>query len=161
MAEFIITAFNVFLIAFAVGYFGSGLIGSMLGKRQAGIAESIHSARKQKEDAAQMKEDYMNKVRDFQEEKAAILAHAGERAMLREDEIIQEAHAEAQRIILRANKEAELKKLKLKDEIKHDMVTFALAAAAKIIAENMTDDIQEHLIEKTLNEMGETTWQNQ
>ena len=160
MAEFIITAVNIFVLAFAVGYFGSGMIGNLFNKRKAGIVESIDSARKQKEDAAKLHMDYEKKVSGFMEEKAAILERAGEKAKLREAEIMDDAHAEAERIILRARKEAELKKLKLKDDIKRDMVTYATAAAAKIIAENMTDDIQAQLIENTLNGMGETTWQN-
>lgn len=160
MAEFIMTAINIFILAFLAGYFGSGLISGMFNKRKAGIVESIDSAKKEKENAAVLKSDYENKVKNFEQEKTQILAKASEKAKLRETEIIDDAHSEAERIILRAKKEAELKKLKLKDEIKRDMITYASAAAAKIIKKNMNDGIQAQLIENTLNGMGEATWQS-
>jgi len=160
MAEFIITAVNIFVLAFLAGYFGSGLISNVFNKRKAGIVESIDSARKQKEDAAKLRSDYEQKVSNFQEEKAAILEKAGEKAKLRENEIMDDARNEAARIVSRAKKEAELKKLKLQDEVKRDMITYAVRTAAKLIAENMNEDIQAQMIENTLNEMGETTWQN-
>lgn len=160
MAEFLITAFNIFILAFAVGYFGSEMIGHVFVRRQAEINESIHLAIEKKENAADLKALYMNKVHNFQKEKEALLERTTQRAKVLEAELFAQVNAEAQRIILRAQKEAELKKIKLKDEIKRDMIIFAAAAAAKIIAENMTDDIQAKLIEQTLYEMGETTWQS-
>lgn len=160
MAEFIITAVNIFVLCFCVGYFGSEMISKVFAKRKAGIVENINSAKKQKEDAAADREMYEEKVRHFAEEKAEILERASERAKLREAEILKDANDEVERIISRAKKEADLKKLKLKDDIKRDMAIYACAAASRIIAENMDETIQAQLINDTLNEMGEATWQN-
>ncbi len=159
MAEFIITAFNIFLLAFLVGYFGSGFIEGFFGKRKVNIAQSIDSAKKEKLDAAALRADYEQRIRDFEAERARILKDAGERARIRENEVIDDAKTEAERILLRARREAELKKSKLNDEIKCDIVNYASAAAAKIIRENIDDDLQARLIEDTLNGMGATTWQ--
>ena len=160
MAEFIITAVNIFILFFFVGYFGSGMVSNIFAKRKTGIVTSIDSARKQKEDAEALLKEYQDKVKNFESEKAAILEHAAQRAAKRKAEMIGDANAEAERILLRAKKEADLKLLKLKDDIKHDMVTYAGAAASRIIEENMDDEIQAQLIEDTLREMGEATWQN-
>lgn len=160
MAEFIITAVNIFVLFFLVGYFGSGMVGKLFAKRKAGIVESIDSAQKQKEDAAAQLVMYKEKIQSFEQEKAAILQRAQEKAKLREVQILEDAQEEAQRILQRGNKEAELKKIKLKDDIKHDMAVYACAAASKIIAENMNPQVHGRLIEETLNEMGEATWQN-
>lgn len=160
MAEFIITAVNIFILFFLVGYFGSGMINNFLAKRKAGIVESIDSAARQKEDAAKNLAEYQAKIKNFESERQQILERAALRAKHREEDILAEADKEAQRILLRANKEAELKRLKLKDDIKHDMVVYATETASRIIAENMTDSIQDTLIEDTLREMGESTWQD-
>ena len=160
MAEFIITAVNIFILFFLVGYFGSGMVSKFLAKRKAGIVESIDSAAAQKVAATKNLKVYQEKVENFESERQQILERAAQRAKRREDDIIAEARKEAERIISRANKEAELKRLKLKDDIKHDMVVYATAAASRIITENMTDSIQDALIEDTLREMGEATWQD-
>ena len=79
---------------------------------------------------------------------------------MRDAEIMADATKEAQRIVDRANREAELKKAKVKDDVKRDMVNIAAAVAAKLIKENINEEKQTLLIEETLKEMGEQTWQN-
>ena len=160
MAEFIITAVNIFVLFFLVGYFGSGMLQNVFAKRKAGIVESIDSAKTRKEDAAKTLKEYQEMISHFEDEKAAILERAEKRAKLREDEIMRDTSKEVERILTRASKEAELKRLKLKDDIKRDMAMYACLAAGKIIEENMDDKLQDQLIIETLNTMGESTWQN-
>lgn len=160
LIEFIITAFNIFILFFAAGYLFSDMVVKLLAKRKAGIVESIESAKNDREKAAEDKSMYDEKIKCFETERAQILERARQRAKLREAEILEEAGSEADRIILRAKKEADLKRAKVKDEIKRDMVIYAAATAGKLIAENMDEQKQSQLITETLNEMGEATWQN-
>ena len=83
-----------------------------------------------------------------------------EKAKAGEEEMMREAQSEAARIVNRADREAALLQAKVRDEIRRDMITYATAAAAKLIAENMNTPQQDALIEETLKEMGEQTWQN-
>jgi len=159
MAELIVTAINIFILFFAIGYFLSDMMTNMLAKRKDKIAESIETAKTDKEKAAHLRIEYEDKIKNFAGEKKNILENAKTKAKLREDEILKEAKAEAWRIIARANKEAELKKIKLTDDIKRDIVIYAHATAKQLIAENIDADKQALLIENTLSEMGEATWQ--
>lgn len=159
MAELIVTAINIFLLFFAIGYFLSGMVTNMLVGRRDRIVGRIEAAKADKENAIHLRVEYEDKIKNFESEKRLILEEAKVKAKLREDEILKDAEAEAWRIIRRANKEAELKKIKTKDDIKLDMVTYAHATAKHLIVENMDADRQALLIENTLSEMGEATWQ--
>ena len=160
MVQLIITAVNVFVLFFAIGYILSPMVARMLSKRKVQIADTLETARMSKEEAALQAKMYEDKLTNFEEEREAILHRAREKAKVREDEIVGEAFAEAGRITDRADREAALLRAKVKDDIKRDMVTFAAAAAAKLIAENMDAKVQDELIEQTLEDMKETTWQS-
>lgn len=160
MAELIVTAINVFVLCFALGYILSPMVAKMLSKRRTQIADDLEDAKVSREDAAAAAKLYEEKLANFDAEREAILQKAREKAKVKEDEIIGEAQAEADRIMSRADREADLLRAKIKDDIKKDMVNYAAAAAAKLIAENMDAKKQDELIEQTLKDMGEATWQN-
>lgn len=160
MVELIIQLVNIFLLSLFLGYILSPMISKMLSKRKNQISENLHEAKSGRQEALDNAVMYEEKLADFDKERGAILARAREKAKARENDIIGEANAEAGRIIDRAQREATLMRAKIKDDIKKDMVTYASAAAAKLIAENMDVNKQDALIEQTLNEMGDKTWQN-
>ena len=73
---------------------------------------------------------------------------------------MEEAKAEAARIIERANTEAELEKQKCADEVKQQIIAVSQLMAAKVVANSLTEADSRALIEQTLNEMSESTWQS-
>ena len=89
-----------------------------------------------------------------------ILSTSRKKAIKKENDIIDEAKDEAARIIARANKEAELEKSKVKDEVKQEIIGVAKQMAGKLVEVSLDEEKQLSLIDETLEEMGETTWQN-
>ena len=81
------------------------------------------------------------------------------KALKKENEIVNEAKAEAQRIIVRANKEAELEKSRMQDDIKKEIIVVASAMAGKIVTDSMNDAKHNELVNETLKEIGDGTWQ--
>jgi F-type H+-transporting ATPase subunit b len=160
MVEIIVTAINVFLLFFLIGYIVSDMAVGMLTKRKTRITDDIHTARLSRKEALEMKNDYEHRLETFESERAEILEHARQRAALAEERILLEGREEADRLIARANREAELKKMKLQDEVRHDMVLAASKTAGKLIAQNLDDAKQAVYIQEMLDEMGESTWQN-
>ncbi|HCW26731.1 MAG TPA: ATP synthase F0 subunit B, partial [Lachnoclostridium sp.] len=71
-----------------------------------------------------------------------------------------EAREEANRIVDRANREIELEKKKALEDMKTEIVSIASLMAEKAVAASMDVKIQDSLIEETLKEMGESTWQS-
>lgn len=133
---------------------------NMLKKRQDFIAQQLDSAAQDKKDAAAYKAEYDGKLKEVNKESEAILSASRKKALQRENEIVEEAKEEAVRIIERANKEVELEKAKVKDDVKKQMVSVASLMAGKIVGETINENKQAALIDDTLKEMGDSTWQN-
>ena len=82
------------------------------------------------------------------------------KAKKQEADILAEAREEANRIVDRANREIELEKKKALEDMKTEIVSIASLMAEKAVAASMDVKIQDSLIEETLKEMGESTWQS-
>ena len=74
--------------------------------------------------------------------------------------LFRSASEEAHQIKVRAEKEVELEKNKVRDEMKQEMVQVASAMAGKFVEASMNKDKQAQLIDETLKEMGDETWQS-
>ena len=129
-----------------------------LEKRKKGIADNIEAAKADKEEAARLKEEYEDKLKNVDSEVEAILADARKKARANEERIVQDAMAEAGRIVDNANREAELSKQKVANEVKEEIVSVAGAMAGKLVAASLDEETQNKLLDDTLKEMGDDTW---
>lgn len=152
--------FNVFVLFLILSYFLFEPVKKVLANRAERIKNEIEAAANDKEKAASLKVDYENMIKNIQKEADQIVATARKKAIVREEEIIADAKIEAQTIIERANKEVELEKEKAKDDVKKEIITIASLVASKFITSTMDEKTQNSLIEETLREMGDGTWQN-
>ena len=132
----------------------------MLNKRREKIAKEMADAAMEKADAEQFKAEYDARLKTADKEVEAILSEGRKKALKREDEIVNEAKAEAARIMEHANREIELEKSKMKDEVKQEMVAVAAVMAGKFVASSLDEEKQAQLIDEALSEMGDDTWQN-
>ena len=132
----------------------------LLKDRQSRIAKDISDANEDKESAAALKAEYESKLKDIDKEAEVILSEARQKTLKNESKIIDEAKQEAARIIKRAQEEAELEKKHAMDDVKQDMIQIASMMAQKVVAASIDTKIQDSLVEETLREMGESTWQS-
>ena len=88
------------------------------------------------------------------------MSDARKRALANENQIIAQAKEEADRIIDRARVEAQLEKQKLSDEVKKEIISVASVMAGKLVAASIDTTLQNQLIDETLKEIGDDTWQN-
>ena len=153
-------AINIFILFLVGSFLLFNPVRNLLKKRQDLIEADIESAKKDKEDAAALKSEYDAKIKAADKDADAILADARKKALAREEQIVEEAKAEAARIVARAGTEAELEKKRVADDMKKEMIAVATAMAGKVVSASMDTQIQESLVEETLNEMGDETWQN-
>lgn len=153
----IIAVFVLFLVA---SYFLFNPVREMLAKRQAKIKDELDSAANDKEEASKLREQYEAKLKDINKEAEEILSDARKRALENENKIVAEAKEEAARIVERARVEAELEKQKAADDVKREMVVIASMMAGKVVKASIDTTIQESLINETLKEIGESTWQS-
>ena len=132
----------------------------LLAKRQEKIDNDLKDAADSKVQMEELKNEYDNKLKNVDKEAEEILSETRKKAIKRENQIIDEAKEEAARIIKHANNEAELEKNKMKDEVKKEMISVASIMAGKFVAETIDENRQADLIEETLKEMGDSTWQS-
>ncbi|MBP3421276.1 MAG: F0F1 ATP synthase subunit B [Lachnospiraceae bacterium] len=151
----IIAIFALFLIASNLLF---DPVRKMMQDRQDRIANDIESAKEDKESALALKLEYEEKLKNIDKEAEQILSEARAKALKNEDQIVAKAKEEAAAIIARANKEAELEKQKVVDDVKKEMVTLASIMAGKVVKASVDATVQDGLIDETLKEMGESTW---
>ena len=158
--DVIITAINIFILFLAGSYLMFNPVRNFLNKRKEGIANDIDKAKADMQDAEAMKAEYEAKLKEVDKEVEAILADARKRALAREEQIIEEAKTEAAHIIKRAHNEVLLEKKGAADDMKKEMIALASVLAGKVVSASIDTDIQASLVDETLREMGDDTWQN-
>lgn len=156
----VLTGINIFILFFALSYLLFNPARDFLEKRRKKIADELEQAALDQKSAAEMKAEYDAKLKAVNKEADAILEEARRKAKRREAEILDEARAEAARIVERAGKEIELERKKALDEMKQEVVSIASLMAGKVVAASIDTKVQDVLIDETLKEMGENTWQS-
>ena len=158
ISDVLIQGIAIFVLFIFLSYVLFEPVKKLLANRTEKIKNDIQSAADDKEAAALLKAEYDEKLKAIDKEREEILAAARKKAIKRENEIIDEANAEADRILKRANQEIELSKSKVSDDMRKEIVRVATAMAAKIIEQQIDESKQDALIEETLKEMGGSTW---
>ena len=153
-------AINIFILFFGLSYLLFNPVRDLLEKRKQKIAGELADAAESKKSAEAMKEEYESKLKEVSKEADAILEEARRKGKAREAEIIEEARKEAARIVERGNREVELEKKKALDDMKQELVSIASLMAGKVVTARIDTTVQDALIEETLKEMGESTWQS-
>ncbi len=156
----IVLALSMLVMVTLLSYFLFNPIRDMLEKRKARVLEEQRTAKTNREEAIAYKEEYEQKLKEINKEAEAILSEARKKAMKNEAHIVAQAKEEAARIIERANAEIELEKKHALDDMKQEIITVATMMAQKVVASSIDASVQESLIDETLKEMGEETWQN-
>ena len=154
----ILLAIAVFFLFLAMSYLLFNPVRKMLEDRKLKIKTELDDAAADKADAAALKVQYEEKLKDIDKEAEEILSEARQKALRNEAKIVEEAKEEAARIIARANEEALLEKKRVVDEMKQEMIAVASAMAAKVISANIDVNIQNQLVDETIKEMGDSTW---
>lgn len=153
-----ITILAMFFVFLLLSYLLFNPARNLMEKRQEGIREQMETAAREKQDAIQFKAEYDEKIKNVQKETDEILSEARKKALKKESVMLEEAREEAAHIVARANREVELEKSKVKDEMKQEIINVATAMAGKIVASSLDESKQSQLLADTLEEMGDETW---
>lgn len=156
----VLLAISVFFLFLILSYLLWTPAVILLKARRERIAEEIATAAKDQKSAEELKAEYEKKLREADKEVESILAEARKKALANQTRIESEAKEEAARIIARANEEARLEAKRVEDEIKQQMIAVAALMAQKVVSANIDTKIQDSLVDETLKEMGNSTWQS-
>ena len=156
----VVLALSMLVLFTALSYLLFNPVRDMLEKRRQRVVDDQETAKREKAEAIAFKEEYDLKLKQVEKEAEAILSEARKKAKQNEMKIVADAKEEAARIMARANAEIELEKKRALDDMKQEMITIAAMMAEKVVAASIDTNVQESLIDETLKEMGEGTWQS-
>lgn len=156
----IVLALSMLVLFTLLSYLLFNPVRDMLEKRKQRVFDEQETAKRERLEAVAYKEEYEQKLKGIKKEAEEILSEARKKAMKNEARIVAEAKEEATRIIERANAEIELEKKHALDDMKQEMIAIATLMAQKVVTASMDTKVQESLIEETLKDMGEQTWQS-
>lgn len=160
VADVIVNMAAVFVLFILLSYLLFKPARELMKKRQDYIQGQLDEAAAATVQADERKEKYEQKLSNADWEAEQLLASARRKAVKKRTEIVNVAKDEAARITARANKEIELEKVRVQDEVKQEIVNVATAMASRFVEESLDEEKQVALIDETLGKMGDNTWQN-
>ena len=158
LADAVLTLIAVISLFFFLSYFLFNPARDFMNRRREKIKSELDEAKKSQEEAEALKAQYEDKLKNIDKEAESILSEARKKALDNEASIVAKAKQEAHSIVERAGIEAEQEKLRVKDDVKKEMINVASAVAKKAVGNSMDVNVQERLVDETLKEIGEGTW---
>ena len=158
--QLIFTGIAIFLLFMAASYLLLDPVRKKLNDRKEKVMREQREALENREAALRMREEYDGKLREINKTTEQILSDSRKKAMQRENEIILNAREEAGRIIAGAKEEAALEQKRVNDEVKQEIISVASLLSEKLVAASLDEEKQNALIEQTLREIGDDTWQS-
>ena len=128
---------------------------NMIDSRQKEVDTMYDEAEASRASAAQMKEEYEEKLKKAGEESDQILKNAVRRAQLKEEEILKDANEKAERTLERANEQVALEKKQAMNEVKDEVSDIAVGIASAVIGRDVKPEEHTALIDDFIRNMGE------
>ena len=126
---------------------------NMIDKRQKEIDDMYSDAESSREDAANLKSEYEEKISHANEESEEILKTAVRRAQLREEEILRDANQKAARALARAEEQIELEKKKALNDIKDEISGIAADIAGAVIEREVSPEEHAEIIDAFIRDL--------
>ncbi len=126
----------------------------MIEKREQMISGQIEDAEQKNTQAGLLKEKYEAELKNANHEAAMIVKTAKERGKEEYEKILRDAGAEASKIIADASKTIETEREKAVQGIQNEIAQVAIAAASKVIQENVDQASNEKILDDFLREAG-------
>ena len=126
-----------------------------LKKREDTIRDSLEEAKKTRESAEALLNDYKNQLAQAREEAHKILSEGKTLGENIKKEIIQKAHEESNQIVKRAQEEIEFQKEKALMELKERIADLTITAASKVIEKSLDKKDHEQILNEYISKVGE------
>ena len=147
---------NLFIQLLIVKIFFLDKIKAIIDQRREAADREISDAEAAKAEAMVIKETYEQNMREARAKADDLLMNAQRTANSRSEEIISQAQAAAAQIKFKASADIEMEKKKAINDAKNEISGLAMAIAGKVVARELTDADQEQLIDRFIDELGDT-----
>lgn len=124
-----------------------------LEERQQKIADNIDTAERERQEAEQLKLEYKQQLVDVRAKAQAIVEKAEKLAEENKEEILKTARAERDRILNNVQEEVARERELALARLRGEMVALSMAAATKIVQENMNTEINAKLVSDLIEKL--------
>lgn len=149
------TVINLVVLYLLMKKFLIGPVNAVMDARKEMIESKLAEASKTTEDANKLKADYEASLGNAKKEAVEIVEQAKKNAGAEYEAIIQKGHEEASKIIRNAEKTTELQREKTMQDIEGEIAALAMAAAAKIVAEQADEERDKALYNQFIQKSGD------
>ena len=146
---------NTLTIFFVGKKYLFGPVMKIIESRQKEIDDMYESAGKAEADAKTMQEEYQQKLTEAGQTSDRLVKEAVARGQAREEEIIRQAHAEADAIREKAAADIAQEKKKAINEAKDEISVIAMAIAGKVVGRSITEQDNAQLVDQFIDELGD------
>lgn len=150
--NFIWSAVNIIILFILLKIFLFKPINKIMDERTRSIQEDIDSAKKSREEAEALKQEYAEDINEAKAEAQKIIMKAHEDAEAEKAVILQKSQEEADQLVSDANKAIESKRKRVLAQAQTQIADLAIGAASKIIGENVDDEKNRRLVDEFLSE---------
>lgn len=150
--NFIWSAVNIIILFILLKIFLFKPINKIMDERTRSIQEDIDSAKKSREEAEALKQEYAEDINEAKAEAQKIIMKAHEDAEAEKAVILKKSQEEADQLVSDANKAIESKRKRVLAQAQTQIADLAIEAASKIIGENVDDEKNRRLVDEFLSE---------
>ncbi|NLL77866.1 MAG: F0F1 ATP synthase subunit B [Clostridiales bacterium] len=136
----VFTIINVLVLYWLMKKFLVKPVLGIMEKREQLIQGQLDDAKKNQEQALELKKQYETRIESAEKEAKEIMLQAKEQAQGEKSQILEEAQAESERLIERAKKNIENQQERARREAESQIAGLALMAARKILKSGETND---------------------
>lgn len=148
-------ALGFLLVVWLLKKYAWGPLMAMIDERREKIVSDFREIELQKQDVAQQKGAYEDKLKAIEQERREKLIEGVNEGQKIAAELKSKAHSEAKEIIVRAKAETQRELAKAKVQLKNDMVDLTLAATEKILRERLTAEKDRELVSGYIEELSQ------
>lgn len=148
---------NLLILCLLVKKFLWKRVMAVLDARQKEIDDIYDAAGKDRQDAAQLKEDYTARMSGAREEADRLVKNAVDTAHNRGEAIVNEARAEAAHLKQKAEGEIEQEKRKAYSELMGEISGMAADIAGRMVEREINADDHRELVEEFIKSAGEAS----
>jgi len=149
------TLFVFAALVLVLGKFAWGPILKAVDEREKGIQSKLDEAAANNARAAELLEQHREQLADARRQAADLIAEGRTAAERVRKEMEEKARTEAQAIVERARAEIERERDAALETLRKESVELALAAASRLMRENIDQDKDRALVERYLGELGD------
>lgn len=143
------------LILFIAKKFAWGPIMDMMKRRQDYVTDEIEAAEESRKDAARLLADAEERLNATKQDAQKIIEDARTLAAKQEQEIVQAARTEAERLKKAAQADIQQEKEKAVQALQDQVASLSVLIASKVIEKELTEQDQDRLIGEYVKQLGD------